>query len=137
MDGEAREPAAGGDAIGGVIGVILGVAPERFEALRAFYAGTLGLTPRADRPGHVNFQWGGVRLTIGVHDEVRGANADPRRAILNFAVADIEAAAARLRAAGVAFVREPSAEPWGGRIATFEDPDGNTLQLMQLPPGHG
>ena len=55
--------------------------------------------------------------------------------MLNLAVEDIDAVAARLRAAGVTFIREPSAEPWGGSIATFEDPDGNTLQLMQRPPG--
>ena len=121
--------------IGAVIGVILGVDPDRFDAVRAFYVETLGLPPRADRPGHVNFQWGDVRLTISAHSEVRGRHAEPRRAMLNLAVEDIEAVAARLRAAGVAFVREPSAEPWGGAIATFEDPDGNTLQLMQRPPG--
>ena len=121
--------------IGAVIGVILGVAADRFDALRAFYVETLGLPPRSDRPGHVNFQWGDVRLTISAHSEVRGPNDEPRRAMLNLAVDDIDAVAARLRAAGVTFIREPSPEPWGGAIATFEDPDGNTLQLMQRPPG--
>lgn len=121
--------------VGGVIGVILGAAPDRFDAMRAFYVETLGLPVRTDRPGHVNFQWGNTRLTIAEHGEVRGASSDPRRTMLNLAVDDIEGVAARLRAAGVTFIREPSDEPWGGSIATFEDPDGNTLQLMQLPPG--
>ena len=121
--------------VGAVIGVILGTAPDRFDAMRRFYVETLGMPVRGDRPGHVNFQWGDTRLTIATHDEVAGAARDPRRLLLNLAVDDIEAVAAVLRAAGVAFLREPSAEPWGGVIATFEDPDGNTLQLMQLPPG--
>ena len=121
--------------VGAVIGVILGTAADRFDAMRRFYVETLGLPVRADRRGHVNFQWGDTRLTIATHDEVNGASSDPRRLLLNLAVDDIEAVAAGLRATGVSFLREPRAEPWGGSIATFEDPDGNTLQLMQLPPG--
>ncbi|MXZ45767.1 MAG: hypothetical protein F4Z08_02035 [Chloroflexi bacterium] len=121
--------------IGAVIGVILGVDPDRFDAIRDFYVETLGLPTRTDRPGHVNFQWGNTRLTISAHSEVRGLSDEPRRTMLNLAVEDIDAVAARLRAAGVTFIREPSAEPWGGSIATFEDPDGNTLQLMQRPLG--
>jgi predicted enzyme related to lactoylglutathione lyase len=53
--------------------------------------------------------------------------------MVNFAVDDIHAAHARLAAAGVTFTREPGQEPWGGWVATFSDPDGNTLQLLQLP----
>ena len=121
--------------IGAVIGVILGVDPDRFDTIRDFYVDTLGLPPRTDRPGHVNFQWGDVRLTISAHSEVHDLSDEPRRTMLNLAVEDIEAVAERLRAEGVTFIREPSAEPWGGSIATFEDPDGNTLQLMQRPPG--
>ena len=123
--------------VGAVIGVILGVDPDRFDALRGFYVDTLGLPPHTDRPGHVNFQWGDIRLTISAHSEVHGVSDESRRTMLNLAVDDIEAVAARLRAAGTTFIREPSSEPWGGSIATFEDPDGNTLQLMQRPPGMG
>ncbi|MDA1061564.1 MAG: VOC family protein [Chloroflexi bacterium] len=122
-------------AVGAVIGVILGTAADRYDAMRSFYVETLGMPVRTDRPGHVNFQWGNTRLTIARHDGVSGSSRDPRRVLLNLAVDDIEAVAAGLRSAGVAFLREPSSEPWGGSIATFEDPDGNTLQLMQLPPG--
>ena len=39
------------------------------------------------------------------------------------------------RAMGDAFTRPPGREPWGGLVATFADPDGNTLQLLQLPEG--
>ena len=42
-----------------------------------------------------------------------------------------QAAVARLKAAGVAFSREPEQESWGGWIATFNDPDGNVLSLAQ------
>jgi predicted enzyme related to lactoylglutathione lyase len=33
----------------------------------------------------------------------------------------------------VEFIRQPEREQWGGWIATFKDPDGNILQLLQLP----
>jgi catechol 2,3-dioxygenase-like lactoylglutathione lyase family enzyme len=33
-------------------------------------------------------------------------------------------------AAGVVFERPPEREDWGGTVATFHDPDGNTLQLF-------
>ena len=121
--------------VGAIIGVILGVDPDRFDTIREFYVETLGLPLRVDRPGHINFQWGDVRLTISAHSEVNGLSGEPRRTMLNLADERSQAVAARLREAGVTFIREPSAEPWGGSIATFEDPDGNTLQLMQRPPG--
>ena len=73
----------------------------------------------------------GVRLSIGLHDGVRGASRDPHRVMVNLGVADIHRAAATLRERGVAFTREPEQEHWGGWVATFHDPDGNTLQLLQ------
>ncbi len=118
-------------AIQGVAGVIIWT--DDLPRMLRFYRDTLGLTPLHERPAFVNFQWGDFRLSVGVHDDVSGANADPLRIMLNLDVADIEAVHARLRAAGIAFSRPPEPEPWGGIVATFQDPDGNTLQLMQLP----
>jgi predicted enzyme related to lactoylglutathione lyase len=70
---------------------------------------------------------------VSVHDRVQGASRDPLRIMVNLAVDDIGAVHARLVRAGVVFSRPPEAEEWGGRVATFLDPDGNTIQLMQLP----
>ena len=124
-----------GSGLGPVNGVLVWTEAARFRALRDFYVEKLGLVPRADRDGHVDFEWGGLRLTIAVHHDVGGPARDPLRVMINFAVEDIEAEYARLREAGVAFSRPPGREPWGGLVATFADPDGNTLQLLQLPPG--
>ncbi len=124
-----------GSGLGPVNGVLVWTEAARFRALRDFYVETLGLVPRADRANHVDFEWGGLRLTIAVHDAIGGPARDPLRVMINFAVEDIEAEHARLREAGVAFSRAPGREPWGGLVATFADPDGNTLQLLQLPEG--
>jgi len=119
-------------ALGGINGVLLWTEAGRFDALAAFYRDVLGLPVRTDRPGHLAFEWpDGMRLTIGVHRLVHGPAADPHRLMVNLAVTDIAAAAATLRSRGVQFVREPSPEPWGGWIATFADPDGNLVQLLQ------
>ena len=119
--------------IDGLAGVLVWTEATRFPAMLAFYRDALGLEPRSVRDGFVNFAWGDLRLTITVHSQVSGANRDPLRLMLNLTVDDIDAAYERLRAQGIAFSRPPEQEAWGGRVATFADPDGNTLQLMQLP----
>ena len=96
---------------------------ERFEAMARFYRDALGLTPRTSKPDFVNFDWGGVRLSVSVHDRVRGASADPFRIMVNLAVDDI--ARRRTRGstrAGVVFTRLPETEDWGGRVAIVPRP---------------
>jgi uncharacterized glyoxalase superfamily protein PhnB len=51
--------------------------------------------------------------------------------MINFETLNIHAAYTDLMARGVHFVRAPEKEWWGGWIATLQDPDGNTLQLLQ------
>ena len=109
---------------------------DDFTRMLRFYRDTLGLRPLHVKPAFVNFKWGGFRLSVAVHEGVSGRNADPLRLMINLAVSDIHAATERLREAGVEFSRPPERESWGGWVATFRDPDGNTLQLMQQPqPG--
>jgi predicted enzyme related to lactoylglutathione lyase len=114
----------------GLAGVLIWTSEERFLAMRRFYVETLGLRPRSDRPNFVNFQIGAARLTIGVHQAVDGTSRDPLRIMVNPAVADIDWAHERLTTIGVPCLRAPSTEPWGGKVATYADPDGNTVQLM-------
>jgi len=119
--------------IAGMAGVLIWTESARFDAMARFYRDRLGLTPRSSKPDFINFDWGGIRLSVSVHDGVRGVSRDPLRIMVNLAVDDIRAVHARLAAAGVVFTRPPEREEWGGQVATFIDPDGNTLQLMELP----
>ena len=121
-------------ALGGLAGVILTTEPGRFEAMRDFYRDTLGLPPRTQKPEFINFEWGDVRLTVTTHSDVSGSSRDPLRVLVNLAVDDIGAAHARLVERGIDFIRPPGQEDFGGWIATFADPDGNTLQLLQESP---
>lgn len=111
-------------------GILVWTQADRFEAMARFYRDTLGLEPRSERRGFINFEWGDVRLTIATHDDVVGTTSEPERMMVNLDVRDIGAVHTRLQDAGVVFSREPSEERWGW-VATMSDPDGNTIQLIQ------
>ena len=121
------------ESIDGLAGVLISTSADRFPAMARFYRETLGLAPRSDKADLINFDWHGVRLSVGVHDRVGGTSRDPMRVMVNLTVTDIGAVHDRLVRAGVVFTRSPAREDWGGWVATFADPDGNVLQLMQLP----
>jgi predicted enzyme related to lactoylglutathione lyase len=119
--------------IEGFAGVLIWTEADRFPAMARFYRDMLGLTPRSAKSDFINFDWSGVRLSVSVHDQVRGVSREPFRVMVNLTVADIRSVHERLTRAGVVFTRSPALEDWGGWVATFADPDGNILQLMQLP----
>ena len=53
--------------------------------------------------------------------------------MINFNVRNIEDRVSKMKKAGTKFIRNPELEHWGGIVATFEDPDGNVVQLLQQP----
>ncbi|MBK5267446.1 MAG: VOC family protein [Acidimicrobiia bacterium] len=114
-------------------GILIFTSLDRFEAMARFYRDTLGLPVRSDRQGFINFEFENQRLTVAVHSEVEGPSQDPKRIMINFATGDVEAAVAHLARAGVEIVRYAEREKWGGWVATFADPDGNLVQLLELP----
>jgi predicted enzyme related to lactoylglutathione lyase len=119
--------------ITGVAGVIIWT--DNLQPLVAFYRDTLGLRPHSLHPHFVAFRWGAMRLSLGRHRHVAGPARDPYRIMINLAVQDIHAMYEALVARGVSFLKPPTQEDWGGWIATFVDPDGNILQLLQQPSG--
>jgi predicted enzyme related to lactoylglutathione lyase len=118
--------------IRGVAGVMVSTSPARYAAMEVFYVQLFGPALRSRRDGFVNFDWGGVRVTVTLHDGVDGTSVEPQRLMINLLVDDADAAEQRARDLGAPVVRPASAESWGGRICTVEDPDGNYLQFMQL-----
>ena len=113
-------------------GVLIGTSPDGYAEMRRFYSEILGLRPRSDRPGFVNFEWGGVRLTLNLHSRVKGSTTEPHRILLNFGVTDLASWHQRMLESEVVCHREPCPEPWGGLVATYSDPDGNLVQLLQF-----
>ena len=47
---------------------------------------------------------------------------------------DVDRLVADLRAEGVTVLRDPADMPWGERIATIADPDGNPVALANEAP---
>jgi predicted enzyme related to lactoylglutathione lyase len=100
------------------------------ERLVPFYRDTLGLKEQS-QGGFSIFEIGGRQsLAIGQHSEVSGKTKEPYRIMVNLTVDDIQAAYEQLKGKGVQFMRPPE-QDMGVMIATFQDPDGNTLQLFQ------
>jgi len=106
---------------------------EDMGRLVSFYRDTLELEPHSIHPDFVAFRFGETRLSIGKHSKIVGDAKDPYRIMVNLETNDIKASHHRLRGRGVPFLRSPDQEEWGGWVATFEDPDGNILQLLEQP----
>jgi len=51
---------------------------------------------------------------------------------VEFLVYDVEKVYNELKNKEVQFIKELHDEPWGGRQATFADPDGNILEIAQI-----
>lgn len=118
--------------IAAVVGLTLW--SDNLEGMFAFYNDVLRLPLHSRHDDFIAFQLGELRFNLGRHSRVRGASADPFRLMPHLGVDDIHAEFRRLQAAGVEFIRPPEQEHWGGWVATFRDPDGNILQLLQLHP---
>ena len=117
--------------ITGVVGVILWTS--NLDEMRPFYRDILQLPLHSDHGDFVAFRFGDMRLNLGLHAAVEGPAKDPYRIMINLGVDDIHAEHRRLSAEEVKFVRPPERESWGGWVATFKDPDGNLVQLLQIP----
>lgn len=131
-----------GDAAPGALALRISafrVFVHDLAAARQFYAGALMLPLRSEnvQQGWLVFDLGGPQLVVERIDPDAPEDEQVlagRFTGLSLQVADIQAAHARLGAAGVYFSGAPERQAWGGWLATFEDPAGNSLQLVQHPP---
>ena len=96
-------------------------------AAKAVYAALLGIPPQTDESYYVGFEAEGQQIGL-----VPGGGPQGMTSPVTFwEVPDIEAKLAEVTAAG-ATVKEPAHDVGGGRlVATFTDPDGNVLGLLQ------
>jgi len=101
------------------------------ERLKAYYTRLFG-EPGWNQGGFSGWQIGSGFITVGLHDQVTGSNAQPGRLIWNIESPDVKGDFERLKAAGATVVQEPyqpgeAPDAW---IATFSDPDDNYFQLL-------
>ncbi len=94
---------------------------------RVVYTALLGLEPQTDGPYYVGFDTAGQHIGL-----VPGGGSEGMTSpVAYWHVAGIEAKLAEVTAAGGA-VKELAHDVGGGRlVASFTDPDGNVLGLIQ------
>ena len=111
---------------------------EDLDASREFYTSVFGLPLHYSDDASAVFDFGGGTLiNLLKIDEAPGLIA-PRpvagpdagaRAQFTITVPDVDAAAARVVAAGATLLNGPQDRPWGIRTAAFADPAGNVWEL--------
>ncbi len=96
-------------------------------AAKAVYTALLGLEPQHDADYYVGYEAAGQHIGLVPGGGPHGMTSP----VAHWQVADIEAKLAEVTAAG-ATVKDAVRDVGGGRlVASFTDPDGNVLGLMQ------
>ena len=93
-----------------------------------FYENILGLKKTGEWSNYVIFDVGGVELAFGPGGKKGRKEGAPAIFMI---VDDVDDAYKKLKEKGVKFVSEPKDQYWGGRTATFLDPDENMFILVQ------
>ena len=97
------------------------------EAAKATYTALLGIPPQTDSPYFVGYDAAGQHVGLVPAGGPQGMTSP----VAYWHVADIGAKLAEVTAAG-GELNDPVRDVGGGRlVATFSDPDGNVLGLLQ------
>lgn len=108
---------------------------EHYKELAKWYQEKLNLQKigEVDHPLDkcIGFRIGSVELWVGFHDRVKGKNKDKYRIMHNIEVDSVSESYEYLFKKGVKFIAKPFKAPTFDKyFATFEDLDGNILQLI-------
>jgi predicted enzyme related to lactoylglutathione lyase len=96
-------------------------------AAKPVYTALLGVEPMADAEYYVGYQAEGQQIGLVPN----GAQQGMEGPVTYWHVADIEAKLAEVTAAGATLKDSPRDVGGGRLVATFADPDGNVLGLIQ------
>lgn len=117
-------------------GVLLSSADTK--KLADFYKDVVGLDCTNEwemgEDGETAYEFADVQMFINPHSEVHGKSKEPARYMLNFEVNNIEKDFAHIKKEGAKVIQDIYHIENYGLIATFEDPDGNYFQLVQIRP---
>jgi len=97
------------------------------EKAKAVYTALLGVPPQHDAPYYVGYEVAGQHIGLVPGGAAQGMTTP----VAYWHVPDIEAKLAEVTAAG-GTLKDPARDVgWGRLVATFTDPDGNVLGLLQ------
>ena len=96
-----------------------------------FYEEILGLEKKYKYASYVGFECGGVEIGLipKPKEEQKSNLLSPSVELL---VDNVDKVYDELKRKRVKVIKELHDEPWGGREATFTDPDGNILEIVQI-----
>ena len=98
---------------------------------KKFYEEILGLEKKYEFSSYVGFECGGVEIGLipKPEGEQKASHTSPS---VEFLVDNVDKVYNDLKSKGVKFIKELHDEPWGGKQATFTDPDGHILEIAQI-----
>lgn len=106
-----------------------------WDGMVKWYQNVLGLKPITLQPEH-RYGWldaGAVRLGInGTHKPGEGEGEGEGRIGIEFEVRNIQEEMKRLEGLGCEFFDIQNDEEDGYRMASFHDPEGNTISIYEL-----
>jgi lactoylglutathione lyase len=115
------------------------LATPELGPMLSFYRDLVGATVAYEfRDGSGQLTYVGLRLgtaDLGIALDLTATPAVEGRISLWAYVEDCDRVVARLRQSGVTIVDEPADQPWGERMATVRDPDGNLVRVAQTTGG--
>ena len=97
------------------------------EKAKPVYAALLGIDPQTDSSFYVGFETEGQQIGLVPGGSSQGMTSP----VAYWHVPDIEAKLAEVTAAGATLKDSPRDVGGGRLVATFTDPDGNVLGLIQ------
>jgi predicted enzyme related to lactoylglutathione lyase len=97
------------------------------DAAKAVYTALLGIPPQADSSYYVGYDVGGQHIGLVPGGGPQGMTTP----VAYWRVSDIEAKLAEVTAAGGTVTEAPHEVGGGRHVASFTDPDGNVLGLVQ------
>ncbi len=115
------------------------VVVNDLDAAQAFYRDVLGMRQAFFDRKHnwLCFECGRTAFSLVSPWNKRARKLIGARTGISFYVQDVKKAYTALKKKGVKFHLAPRKESWGGRLANFEDPDGNQFFLLQMPKDFG
>lgn len=102
---------------------------SNLEKSKNFYENILGLNKKYEYPTYVGYDCGGVEVGLTPRDNLEIGKDAPT---IQFFVNNVDDVFKSLKEKNVKFIKKPHNQPWGGRQARFQDPDGNVIDLTEI-----
>ena len=107
---------------------------DDLERAKEFYSSIVGFGPYFDQPFYVGFNVGGFEL--GLDPDTSGVEKGTNE-IVYWGVTDIENAVEKIKSIGAEFVQDATDVGEGIKVASFKDPFGNVIGIIENPHFNG